>query len=182
MAWPVAAFQPQLRARAAVAPSRPRSKTLAPMRAASSGLPSVDARVDIDELEAEVTPSIARTEARHRSRRDPSLRPLTTTGKGSQGAGSAEVCADRRGRMRAGTPTAMEFEGTSQRTTALAPMATLSPMRMEPRSLAPAPMSTRLPMTGEPRCPVARRPMVTPLRMRQSSPRTASPLMTMPPK
>jgi hypothetical protein len=81
----------------------------------------------------------------------------------------------------AGTPTAMQPSGTSHSTTAFAPIATSSPTVMSPSSLAPAPMSTRFPMRGEPRRLRWRSPTVTPWRTTQSSPKTASPLITMAP-
>src|SRR5947207_12135462 len=51
---------------------------------------------------------------------------------------------------RAGTPTAVACGGTSQRTTALAPIFTWSPIVTPPRIFAPAPMSTCPPTIGWP--------------------------------
>src|ERR1700679_1850043 len=65
---------------------------------------------------------------------------------------AATGCA-RCGRIRAGTPTAMLFAGTSQSTTALAPIAQSLPIAIGPRSFAPAPISTRSPIRGAPRTP-----------------------------
>ena len=77
------AARPALRARAAVnGRSRASSTTSAPRRRAAAALPSVDPEVDIDHP-ADATAS----EARHASRRAPSLRPMTTAPMPLRGAG-----------------------------------------------------------------------------------------------
>ena len=75
--------------------------------------------------------------------------------------------------MIAGTPTAIELPGTSHKTTALAPIITLSPIVMGPSSFAPAPISTLFPIIGADRSSILRNPIVTPFLMRQLSPNLA---------
>src|SRR5205807_806637 len=77
--------------------------------------------------------------------------------------------ASTRGRGTAGTPTAILLSGTSQITTAFAPISTLLPTLMGPSSLAPEPISTLLPITGAYFSSIRRRPTTTPSRILQLS-------------
>ena len=54
----------------------------------------------------------------------------------------------------AGTPTNVQLSGASTSTTAFAPIFTLSPMTISPKTHAPAPITQFLPIIGPPALPI----------------------------